>query len=88
MPSDQCNYLYSGHGLTFSLFDVTSALKVPFDMLQCAQGILNGLTSVFLYILLIAKSVHLVVAQDGFLSQENYQYFYSDYLKRSLSSSF
>ena len=58
-------------GLIFSLFDIASAREVPFGIPQYIQCILHGLTSVLLVShssLLIAKSVNLVVARDGFPS--------------------
>jgi len=69
MPLDKHNSITANTTtLIFSLFYVASAQDVPFGILQYAQFILHGLTSVLLcvpFILLAAKNVNLVVARDG-----------------------
>jgi len=54
-------------GLIFSLFDIASALEVPFGVLQYVQWDLPVSSFVFHLSLLAVKSVNLVVACDGFL---------------------
>ena len=48
MPLDKRNSIVAKVGLIFSLFDVASALEVPFAIPQYIQCILHGLTSVLL----------------------------------------
>ena len=49
MPSDKRNSITArATGLTFSLFNVTSAREVPFGISQYIQYILHGLTTVLL----------------------------------------
>jgi len=88
MPSDQCNSIMArATGLIFSLFDVTSAREVPFDILQYVQCILQGLTSVLLCIPSIfahSESINLVIAGNGFLCvTEIVRFSHSDYLDYS-----
>ena len=72
MPSDKHNSITAkAMGLTFSLFDVALAGRVPFGISQYVQCILHGLTSVLLVShssLLTVKGVDLVVTCDGFPS--------------------
>ena len=72
MPSDKRNSTTAkATGLIFSLLNVTSAREVPFGILQYAQYILHGLTSVLLcvpFIFADSESVNLAVACDGFPS--------------------
>ena len=72
MPSDKCNSIPTkATSLIFSLFDASSARKVPFGIPKYIQCILHGLTSVLLcfpFIFADSKVVDLVVARDGFPS--------------------
>ena len=56
-------------GLSFSLFNITSAQEMPFGMPQFVQCILQRLSSVLLCtsFLLTVTSINLVVEHNGFL---------------------
>ena len=61
-----------GMDLIFSLFDVPSALEVPFGILQCIMDLPKS-SFEFHSFLLIVKNVDLVVACDG--SWKSYLFF-------------
>jgi len=78
MPLDQRNLTMAKDiGLIFSLFDITSAREVPFGILQYTQCIQPMFSFVYHSSLLTAKSIDLVVAHDGFLSQQKSSVFFA-----------